>query len=255
MANAYPMPAGLTPLPIDEAAWHSIEHALNATLSQSERGALLTIASRYMAARSIELSPPLATDALDHLRRVEEAAELLQDALQALLEGEGAPYRVARLFDYRLRDMYIAGEVPANLAALFYIADAPKTLLAAAARVRENLFNTSALRGVDGKPVNEIETTTPRFAPSIDPFDQEGTVPPDAWTWLVWALADFAGSRGMAISARGDVSDLGKISPFVTLVSAIQRVFPVEFRKGNASDGALSREISRALRERPKRDK
>jgi len=227
LPNATPLVAGGSGFEPTAADWINIESVLGRPLDERSRSELTRIGAIYLGLRQVELDPPLASDAYAHLNAVEKAAAALHAAMQDLMRDEGlAVRRVAQLFDYSLAELFYEKQAASEFASLGRLEPAPRILGKAAGRVRGKLEGNSPIHGAEP----EIATTVPTFA----------------WDSLVAALAAFAEKHGMEASARKD----DETSPFVKLVSAVQAVFPLQFKKTTQSSSALSLAISTALRTR-----
>ena len=231
--SPFPPPAAPVELKVEQT--ERIGAILGAPLDEADRASLADICDRYLALRQAELNPP-ADDWEARIAAVEQAALVLEGALQAFLGDDWASDRFRRLIDAELRAI---GAWRRQQIALRLLTADVGLLREAAADLRARLREPGLLNGPDGEPLREIETSKSTFA--LD--------------YLVEALERFAERFEVAATTRNDEN---KATPFLELIAEVQETFPVECRVTSQSHPVwrtLSKAVQRSKQRRAKRDR
>ena len=218
------------PLPED---WARIEEAYGRVLSNDDRAAVVILVDNYFFFQPSEaLAPPLP-DAIKYLDRIEKAGKLFWKALleseNIPMTGSGAQAHIAEADLMRgVAIRFVQSHLGRYLKDIHYKAP----------------MNWNGLLDVMG-------ACLPAFIKTREYLTGEATrvgfVEGRNWNQLICKLTEFAKERRLPFGVS-KFSDPSQASPFVRFVRELQRTFPSEFQRHEATNAALAEAITVARR-------
>jgi hypothetical protein len=217
-----PISSGSGPEPTFEPSseqWAGIEAAYGQKLPFEYRSKIIQIINEYFRFEPSERNAPFVEDAVRWLNKICDCSESLFHSLQTISEGK---IDVAANYAANIVDRHVNENPHHNGNDVTTIARRLADFAACCCLARNTL---------------EMESK------------KNGFVEGHCWNLFVYRLILFACEQGLPVSAsKGlNVSKTGKPSPFVAFVSELQKCFPEDYPRHNASLQALATAISNVL--------
>lgn len=213
--------------------WARIESTSGFRLSSEDRAAVVTLVENYFRFQPGESRAPYADDAIQYIDRLEKAGqrfwEVLLERQNTPMTGSGADAHIAEADMIRgVAIGFAQSHVGRYLNELHY----------------KGPMNWNGLLDV-------MMECVPAFAKTreflVGEASRVGFVEGRSWDNLLWKLTEFAKARELP-SGVSKYADPSQASPFVRFFRELQRTFPAEFQRHEASNAALSEAITVARR-------
>ena len=220
-----------TPEPPD---WRRIETAYGHQFNDADRDAIIVLVDKYFFWQPSEARAPFVDDATRYLDRLEKTAKRFWDVL---LEQEQIP--MTGVGD----QAHIAEEAHMRSVAIGFVQS----------HFGRHLKQFDFRRQTDWRALLEVMgACIPAFVKTREYITGEaarvGFVEGRTWDQLMWNLTEFANERHLP-SGVSKFDDPASASPFVHFVRELQRTFPDQFQRHEASNAALAEAITVARRQ------
>jgi hypothetical protein len=218
----------------EPADWQRIEVAYGHQFNGVDREAIVVLVDKYFFWQPSEARAPFVDDATRYLDRLERAAKRFWDVL---LAQEQIP--MTGVGD----QAHIAEEAEMRRVAIGFVQS----------HIGRYLKQFDFRRQTDWRALLEVMgACIPTFVKTREYITGEaarvGFVEGRTWDQLVWNLTEFANERGLP-SGVAKFDDPSQASPFVHFFRELQRTFPGEFQRHEASNAALAEAITVARRQ------
>lgn len=209
--------------------WSRIEEAYGHPIDASGRKEIVALVESYFRFQPAERAAPFADDTLAYLDRLEKAGKKFWDVL---LERQNMPMSMKE------GQSYIAEEDQIRDSGKGYA----QSILGSHLKKLDFRHKTDWNSLLD--VIGAFQAATVATRTDIeDRVAKVGFVEGRRWQNLVWHLGEWA--RGSSLpTALTKFDDPSEAAPFVRFVRELQATFPLEFRRHDTSNAALTEAIS-----------